>query len=690
VALPLNQDVLMDGVAADDMCDGFGASGIQPSRATPYSLLTIIGAVVLLTIPGCGGGSDPTASPLPPPPPPPPTQTYEVSPSTATASFTVGSPAPITVTIKPSPMLSGTVYLAIENAASAVESSSTVTINSDGSYTLTTMPLASLAPGSHKGQFGVSICGDQACKSPFSGSPVSVPFDFEIAALPAPVTLNPGTLSGHFVAGDAFPFRLLTTATPAAAVGINLNFASVDPSNIFTGGVTAMLSGGTFLLALNISQSLVQGHYTGTVQLKVCNDGTCSTQLGGSPLLVPYDITIDAPAVNGGLTTLSPLNGVPAWEMFQGNAAHTGYVPVTLDPTHFASRALKRMATFLNPVVVENGIVYVTNPPFLYALRESDLSTLWTFDFSPIGVTSSPSGLYALNPPSVNAGKVYVTTCGQQNTFLFVFDANTGQLLFQTPFGAQWEHYLAPTVDGGVIFEDGGGYGGMFAFDATNGATLYYTSLQQFDEWTPAVDGTYAYAYIGGQTAYTPAQLNVIDRRSGVLVASILDSTYQWAGYSMHSAPVIGAPGSVVAVNTGNPSTNELIDFDIQNNSIRWHFAGQYRGNPAYHAGKFYAWNAQPLQLEVRSETDGSLLWSWAAPAGSNIQGIENDVLLTDNLVFVSTGTATFAIDLLTHQSAWTLPYGGRLAMSNQGVLYLATHDPLDDQLGWLAAINVR
>jgi hypothetical protein len=115
----------------------------------------------------------------------------------------------------------------------------------------------------------------------------------------------------------------------------------------------------------------------------------------------------------------------------------------------------------------------------------------------------------------------------------------------------------------------------------------------------------------------------------------------------MYGSPVIGAPGSVVATNTGNPGSNELIDFDIAMSSIRWHVPGHFRGNPAYHAGVFYALTGSPVYapssvpvtLEAHSEADGSLLWSWAAPA--------------------STDSAPCAIDLTTHQAAWTLHYPG-------------------------------
>ena len=199
--------------------------------------------------------------------------------------------------------------------------------------------------------------------------------------------------------------------------------------------------------------------------------------------------------------------------------------------------------------------------------------------------------------------------------------------------------------------------------------------MQQFDEWTPAVDADYAYAYIGGQTANTPAQLNVLDRHTGALIASIEDDSYEWAGYRMQTAPVIGAAGSVTAVNVGNPFDNALLNFDTVGHAIRWSVSGGYTGTPGYRAGVLYAVNRQPLQLEARSEADGALMWAWTPPLASE-NSFVGDVLVTDNVVFVSTNEAVYGVSLTTHETVWSWPKSGRLSLSANGVLYISTYAP--------------
>jgi hypothetical protein len=318
-------------------------------------------------------------------------------------------------------------------------------------------------------------------------------------------------------------------------------------------------------------------------------------------------------------------------------------------------------ANALSTLTVSGGQIYVDSGSLLYALKEFDNSTLWSHDFSNI-VYAGTIGA-ALNPPAVSGGNVYVTTSAQTATYMFGLTASSGTVLFQTPFAAQWEHYLAPTVRGGIVYTDGGEYGGMYAFDRTSGVQDFFAYEAQYDYWTPAVDASYAYAYTGGT-------LNWVNNTTGASVGSIADPTWQWAGYSVHGAPVLGAANSVIAINVGNPSANSLIDFNTSTKTVSWSAAGPYAGNPAYASGKIYAINKAPIRLEARSEAAGTLQWSWSPPTSSET-GFVGDVLVTNNLVFLSTNTTVYAIDTTTHQGVWSAPTSGYLALSENGVLYI-------------------
>ncbi|UQV46372.1 PQQ-binding-like beta-propeller repeat protein [Janthinobacterium lividum] len=103
--------------------------------------------------------------------------------------------------------------------------------------------------------------------------------------------------------------------------------------------------------------------------------------------------------------------------------------------------------------------------------------------------------------------------------------------------------------------------------------------------------------------------------------------------------------------------------------NLRWSTPGSYPGNPAYADGVIFAANNETLMLEARKEADGTLIWSWTAP--SDARSFNSDVLVTNNLIFVSTATTTYAIDRTTHGSVWSYKASGKLAMSANGILYI-------------------
>jgi outer membrane protein assembly factor BamB len=59
-------------------------------------------------------------------------------------------------------------------------------------------------------------------------------------------------------------------------------------------------------------------------------------------------------------------------------------------------------------------------------------------------------------------------------------------------------------------------------------------------------------------------------------------------------------------------------------------------------------------------------------------------MIATKNLLLVSTGSNTYAVDLASHTQAWAYPAGGQLALSAQGILFIAQSS------GRLTAVSVR
>jgi PQQ-like domain len=618
---------------------------------------------------------------------PPPAQVFAPTPAALNATFTAGLPPNFSVTLTPSPQFTAALFLSL-SPANIMQPGATITANSGGTYTVNMTPLASLTPSHLTGTLALNLCLDAGCTTLAPGSPVNLTYNLTIIPPPPALTLSPSTLTGSFVAGSPFPFNIVVQATPSPDVSAPLYVTVNDTTGTFSSSASfGYLNPNTpyQLLQVQALSTLSAGNHSGNFSLNVCSDSACTKPVLGSPITVPFNITIAPTPANAGLTPLVPWSGVPGWATYQGNTSHTGFVPVSLDPTMFAYRwvwqtpSTASNAGALSTLTVAAGQVYVDSGSVLYALKEFDKSILWSHDFSNIIYTQGFPA--ALNPPAVSGASVYVATSAQTATYMFGLAANDGTQLFQTAFGAQWEHYLAPTIRNSVVYTDGGEYGGMYAFDGTSGAQDFFASEQQYDEWTPAVDANYAYAYTGGFLTW-------VNNTTGVAVGTITDPTFQWAGYSIHGAPVLGAANSVIMVNVGNTNANSLVDFNTSTSTVTWSSTGPYGGNPGYAGGVIYATNKTPMRLEAHAEADGALQWSWSPPTSAETSYV-GDVLVTNNLVFLSTNTTIYAIDITTHKSVWSIPTSGFLALSENGVLYVV-ESVNSATTGKIYAINVK
>jgi len=385
------------------------------------------------------------------------------------------------------------------------------------------------------------------------------------------------------------------------------------------------------------------------------------------PLETPQEtLTIGVTYTEGDITrtaekqvlyrAFNPGSAAESWPMFQANERHTGYQPMTLDPTQFAllwQTAIGQQGFPLNPVTAAEGRVFcslsVDVGPSLFALEAASGTELWSKTFS--------GGPFSVNPPSFGYGNVYIQTCDHaDDTWLHAFDATTGATVFRSPHSAQWERYYAPTISEGKVYINGGYYGGAYGFDAFTGAEQWFTGLPQYDEWTPAIDGDLVYSYVG---EYQPG-LYILARATGAVVGFIPDHNFDWNGWSMNLAPVVGAHSDVIVIHDGR-----LINFDTASRTIRWELDGNFVGQPTVAHDEIFA--IQGGRLAVLDEVTHASKWSWQPPQGQ----LSGTLIVTDTHVFGATGQKVYAIDLGSHQSPWSYPASGQLALGN-GALYVA------------------
>ncbi len=355
------------------------------------------------------------------------------------------------------------------------------------------------------------------------------------------------------------------------------------------------------------------------------------------------------------------------WTTYQGNARHTGYVPVTADPGAF--RELWVSVPFglpggaLNAVTASDGAVYVSGASTagsrVGAVDARTGETRWSYLFT----------VNSVHPPAYANGTIYLTTGGHSNSFLWAFDAVSGAIRFRSSYGNQWSRYYAPVIVDDAVYMAGGYYGGAYSFGATDGTQRWFANTNQYDEWTPAVANGLVYTYTG---SYSP-KVTALNAATGAQVFEIADPAFSWSGWSMDLAPVLGASDNLLVTNGGR-----LISFDLQTRRIGWEHKAAFTGTVTVAEGLLYVVNNG--QVDVRRESDGSLVGPWVPPEGS----VKAPVIVTRNLLFASTIGNTYAVDLATRRQVWSYPAGGQLALSRDGVLLIA------QQTGRLVAISLK
>jgi outer membrane protein assembly factor BamB len=451
-----------------------------------------------------------------------------------------------------------------------------------------------------------------------------------------------------------------------------------DGASLVQAPVTVTANGGgSYTFALDTLASKLEGHYTGNLTIKLCSDQACTVAQAIPSITVPFDVTVhtsNSAWPGDKLTALSAVNGVADWGTFQGNNAHTGYVPMEIKPDQIALRwkrgALNNSSAsysaVISPLVTSNGRFFASGSNKLTAYQESDGSTVWSYDTSGL---ANPS----VNPPAVSNGVVYMSAGQQQSTYMMAFDAATGNVRMKAAMSSQWESYLPPIVQGDAVYTNAGSYGGIYAF-TLSGERLFTGALSQTSLWSPSSDGRVIYAYTGDA-------LTTFEPKTGAVLATLKDLNFTNYTYQVGGAAVVGANGVYAAayVNgyiNGGDLGNALTRFDTAKGFIDWRVPGVYRVTPAYADGVLYAPNANPYRVEARAEADGKLLWSWIPPLSGEIS-FQASPVVTKNLLFVSTNLNTYAIDMKSHQAVWSYPAPGYLAISQNGILYIQSPDGL-------------
>jgi sugar lactone lactonase YvrE len=264
--------------------------------------LPVLLLALLLAACGGGGGGASTSSGTPTQSSPPVTPVSDAAlrftPATISASWEAGTSAAIGVTadVNRPADFDGNVYAFVVDQAGVILPQVGITANSQVQYTIVLQTSPSLAAGQYKGNFTVKLCRDSACTQQYRGSPMQLPYDFQVAparqlfSATSTAPLSASAYVGAAIAPMAATVKAEGRTWTAAS---DVAWAKLDRS--------AGSDNGSVVVGFD-STGLNAGIYTGTLSFKASDGQTATLPLSLQVLAVAFHIDesqISFNAVNG-------------------------------------------------------------------------------------------------------------------------------------------------------------------------------------------------------------------------------------------------------------------------------------------------------------------------------------------------------------------------------------------------------
>jgi PQQ-like domain len=139
-------------------------------------------------------------------------------------------------------------------------------------------------------------------------------------------------------------------------------------------------------------------------------------------------------------------------------------------------------------------------------------------------------------------------------------------------------------------------------------------------------------------------------------VLGVITVAWNWAGYSMNTAPVFDDTRAYVI------SPPNLLAIDPAQAKVVWTANGTYTGTPAVAGGLVYAISAG--NLVVRDAVTGTLAWTFVGDTQ-----LKYPPVIANGYVYVASDAHVYAAEIATHTQAFSANVGGWLSISSSRLL---------------------
>jgi outer membrane protein assembly factor BamB len=476
------------------------------------------------------------------------------------------------------------------------------------------------------------------------------------------------------------------------------------------------LSSRHYRTSFRISPKLLSGEYSSNLRFHFCSDPACETPYPGSPWYLPYKLSVKS---HTNLTALNSIEGFSGWNSRFGDVRNTGYVPITLNPDQFSYRWFKALDVPLVGEVITEGenvfflqTVALTASSYFFnvtALDGWDGRTSWRQSFASdsrgVGLTANKDLLYFMrydsSPPSA-----HFTGLDPENG-LTIYDHKI----------ADERYAVASALVDGDYFYVGGVFANGYALSAltkTSGEVKWSLPFQKaFEDGAaaPTSDDQNIYSFTHSACNpiefCVPAGLRAIDKKTGAVSSFIADPAPTIVDHGENLSPILTDEGVLALNGKFNPAMRtadvpNISLYDIVNKVVRWTVSDMFVYKPVVANGIVYSAvskaaidddSTRQINLQAMRLTDGELLWSLPVSSFPSYPHYPSNMIITDNILFMSAGPAVYAIDISSQEVVWRYPFGGLLSLSEKAVLYVhraGEHDPYAQYGSILAAINLR
>jgi len=217
-------------------------------------------------------------------------ETLVLEQTTLAATFPSGASFPLTLRGKTDPLYRSAMFVRIGSDREQVFRGIDFSHVADTTYDLNLRTSASILPGTYTGTMQIIVCGDPACSKPYANSPINVSYSFEVTP-PNKFSAVPATIIQSQAAGESSETSV--TLIPSQAIGGRpLYFRMGGAPAIVPDSGSFVMEGSSILAKFKFSATLAPGRHESSIGFIVCYDLGCSMPVSGSPVQVPYSLTV--------------------------------------------------------------------------------------------------------------------------------------------------------------------------------------------------------------------------------------------------------------------------------------------------------------------------------------------------------------------------------------------------------------